>query len=393
LAEPRSIPPERPGGFRRGVSLLAVVVLAAALLSAVALRSAGPTATGVRGEAAPSPSTTAVPAAPATTAAPSTTAPPVTVAATSPLPLPLPGCPPPPAKPGTGVPYRPPNLVPEEALPAAAGPPAISVDIAPLSGKGMWIWKFGQSQGGDADAIVARATAAGLRQLWVRVGDSQSGFYAADVLAALVPKAHKAGLAVIGWGFPYLFDPVSDARWSTAATSWRGPDGSRLDGFSPDIEQSTEGVLLTERRITVYLGLIRPAAPETLLVATVYRPTDKLWTGPYPYRAIAPYVDAFAPMVYWGCTEPGEATQQAVERLATLRPVHVIGQGYDAGPEGGRTGAPSATETVRFLDVARRAGASGASFWVWQSIGAEQWGALSSYPWPLSTTIPRRAGA
>jgi hypothetical protein len=258
----------------------------------------------------------------------------------------------------------------------------------------MWIWKFKQSEGGDAAAIVARAKAAGLRQLWVRVGDSQDGFYGASVLDSLVPAAHKAGLAVIGWGFPYLHDPMSDAAWSIDAVKWRAADGSRLDGFSPDIELASEGVVLTERRITVYLGLLRPAAPDGLLVATVYPPTDKFWTGTYPYRAIAPYVDAFAPMVYWGCTEPGQAAQQAVERLATLRPVHIIGQGYDAGPEGGRTGAPSATETVRFLDVARRAGATGASFWVWQSIGAEQWGALSGYAWPLAPlTSPAQPAA
>jgi hypothetical protein len=389
LADHGSPAPPAPGSSRRGISLLAVVVLAVAAISAVALRSSGPAATGVRGEAA-APVTTAAPPATTSPPPPTTAAPPSTVAPTSALALPLPGCPPPPPKPGGGgVPYRPPNLVPEEALPEAKPAPAVSVDVAPLTGKGMWIWKFGLSQGGDADAIVARASAAGLRQLWVRVGDSQSGFYAADVLAALVPRAHRAGLSVIGWGFPYLFDPAADARWSTAATSWRGPDGSRLDGFSPDIELSTEGVLLTERRITVYLGLIRNAAPDTMLVATVYRPTDKLWTGTYPYHAIAPYVDAFAPMVYWGCTEPGAATLEAVERLATLKPVHVIGQGYDAGPEGGRTGAPSAAETVRFLDVARRAGASGASFWVWQSIDNEQWNAVSSFPWPLATTARR----
>ena len=101
------------------------------------------------------------------------------------------------------------------------------------------------------------------------MGDSQDGFYAADVLASLVPKAHKAGLAVIGWGFPYLHDPMSDAAWTNAALKWQAADGSRLDGFSPDIELSSEGVLLTERRITVYLGLVRNANPDRLLVATV----------------------------------------------------------------------------------------------------------------------------
>jgi hypothetical protein len=371
------------------VSLLAVVVVAAAGLSAVALRSTDGPASAVRGEAGP-----AAPVPSVTAPAPSTTAPPATIAPTEAVALPLPGCPPPPPKPGgTGVPYVPPHLVPEDQLPPAQPAPAISVDTGALAGKGMWIWKFKQSEGGDADAIVARAKAAGLRQLWIRVGDSQDGFYGADVLANLVPKAHKAGLAVIGWGFPYLHDPMSDATWSMAAVRWRGPDGSKLDGFSPDIELASEGVLLTERRITVYLGLLRPAGPDTVLVATVYRPTDKLWNGDYPYRAIAPYVDAFAPMVYWGCTEPGQSVQQAVERLSTLKPVHVVGQGYDAGPEGGRTGAPSATETVRFLDVARRTGAAGASFWVWQSIQGEQWNALSAFVWPLTAPAPAASAA
>jgi hypothetical protein len=272
--------------------------------------------------------------------------------------------------------------VPEAALPPAAPPPDVTVDTGVLEGKGMWVWKYKQSEGGDADAIVARAVGAGLRQLWVRVGDSKDGFYAADLLSTLVPKAQQAGLAVIGWGFPFLHDPAADAAWSMEAVSWRGPGGVRLDGFSPDIELASEGVVLTERRITLYLGLVRPAAGDMLMVATVYRATDARWNGSYPYRAIAPYVDAFAPMVYWGCVEPGEAAAQSIERLATLRPVHVIGQAYDMASEGGRAGPPSAEETVRFLDVSRRTGALGASFWVWQFVGDGQWDAISDYTWP-----------
>ena len=246
----------------------------------------------------------------------------------------------------------------------------------------MWLWKFYKSEGGDADAIVRRAREAGLRQLWVRVADSRDGFYAADELARLVPRAHAASLAVIGWGFPFLHDPVGDAAWSAEALAWRGPGGEALDGFSPDIEMATEGVELTERRAGVYLGLVRRAAPDRLLVATVYRPSDWLWeAGSYPYGIIASYVDAFAPMVYWGCTEPGLATGQALDRLSALRPVHVIGQGYDMGTEGGRQGAPGTDETVRFLDVAVRGGAVGASFWDWQEIGSEQWDALSGFDW------------
>ena len=382
-----------PAGARRGALLLAVVLVAAGGLTATALRSTE-TAGALRGQA---PTTAAPPPAPAPTAAAPTTAPPSTLAPTRAVSLPLPGCPPPPRPPGTGTPppYRPPRLVPEAELPAAQPAPAVANDLGAFGGKGMWIWKTLQTEGGDVDKVVARATASGLRQIWVRVGDTRDGFYAADYLSRLVPKAHQAGLAVIGWGFPYLHDPAFDAAWTIQAVNWKAPDGSRLDGFSPDIELASEGVILTERRITVYLGLVRPAAGAMPMIATVYRATDARWNGTYPYRAIAPYVDAFAPMVYWGCVEPGGATLESVERLASLKPVHVIGQGYDAGPEGGRTGAPSAEETVRFLDVARRAGAIGASMWVWQSMPDHQWDALSSYEWPL-TAAPqptRRAGA
>lgn len=376
--------------MRRAGLLFAVVLVAAGALAATALGDTRPER-ALRGQA---PAPLALPPTLAPTTAPPTTAPPSTIAATQPVSLPLPGCPPPPRPPGTGTatPWRPPRLVPEAQLPAPQPAPALANDIGVLGGKGMWIWKANRTEGGDVDAVVARATATGLRQLWVRVGDSRDGFYAAEYLAALVPKAHTAGLAVIGWGFPYLHDPAADAAWSVDAVSWRAPDGSRLDGFSPDIELASEGVLLTERRITLYLGIVRPAAGAMPLVATVYRATDARWNGTYPYRAIAPYVDAFAPMVYWGCVEPGSATQESIDRLASLKPVHVIGQGYDAGPEGGRVGAPSATETVRFLDVARRAGAVGASLWVWQSMPDHQWDAVSAYVWPVPQPA-RRAGA
>ncbi len=299
--------------------------------------------------------------------------------------MPLAGCPPPPRPPGTPTPrpvYVPPRLVPEAELPAALAPGQWTANLAPLEGKGMWLWKYSQSEGGDADAIVAKAAATGLRQLWVRVGDSRYGFYAKDVLDALVPRAHRAGIAVIGWGFPFLHDPVGDAAWTAEALAWRSPDGHVLDGYSPDIELASEGVAITETRVRVYLGLVRQAAGDRMVVATVYWPNATRWPDRYPYKAIAPYVDAFAPMAYWGCSEPGSVAQQSVERLKTLRPVHAIGTGYDASVDGGRAAAPNAHETNRFLDVARRGGALGASFWVWHYMGDEQWSTLSAFPWP-----------
>ena len=298
----------------------------------------------------------------------------------APTDLTLAGCPaPPPPNTPPPAPWHPAVLVPDAALPAPLPAPVRRASTEAITGKGMWIWQFAQTDDGDPTAIVDAAKRAGLHQLWVRVADSQNGFYGAAELTRLVPLAHRAGIAVIGWGFPYLYDPVADANWTVQVFDWSF-DGSHLDGFSPDIETASEGVDLTTGRVEVYLSLVRSQRPDALLVATVYQPTDHEWAT-YPYGAIAPYVDAFAPMVYWGCAQPVVAADQALSRLGALVPVHLIGQAYNMANEGGRTASPSPAETTAFLQEARQGGALGASFWSWQAMSPDEWSAMSSFSW------------
>jgi hypothetical protein len=363
------------------VALLLVGAVAAAALSS-ARDGSGP------GSPRALPLAAGASAAPNSHAAPASTAPPTTraPAVIPPGPVPMAGCPPPPPPSPCAhcpPPPHPGTLVPDAQLPAAPAPTAHVPVTAVIAGKGMWIWILKSTEGGDVQAIVDRAKAAGLTQIWVRIADSWDGFYGGHVLDALAPAAHAAGIDVVGWGFPYFYDPVGDARWTAAALSWRGSDGRGIDAFSPDIETSSEGVVLTARRTTLYLGLVRQAAAGRPIVATVFPPTSQTLTY-YPFAAMAPYVDAFAPMVYWGCLDPGQAAVQAVTRLAPLvgnTPIHLIGQAYNMASEGGRQASPSRDETLRFLDVAKRSGAVGASFYVWQDMTADEWSALVDYAW------------
>ena len=175
------------------------------------------------------------------------------------------------------------------------------------------------------------------------------------------PRAHRAGLAVDRLGLPLPPRPGRRRPLERRGPGLAGPGrGWPSTASAPTSSWPPRGSSLTERRARVYLGRVREAAGDRLLVATVYRPTDRLWTGAYPYTAIADYVDAFAPMVYWGCTEPGAATAEAVDRLvpAPPRPRHrpglrrrhrrrpprfALGRGDGTVPRRGRTRtAPSA---------------------------------------------------
>ncbi|HXA28517.1 MAG TPA: hypothetical protein VN193_07195 [Candidatus Angelobacter sp.] len=386
--------------------VVAVVVPGLLLTGAVAVSAAvphgGPVATGTRVAVAARPTATPADALSTATGAthaplaavaptpvpPPPAAPPVQAAAAippvPPAQSPLPGCPPPPPPPGGGPggpPWHPDVLIPDSALPPAAPATGPDASLTAVSGKGMWVWQYSRTEGGNMQAVVDRAMAAGLQEIWVRAGDSQDGFYAADQLAALVPLAHARGLDVIAWGFPYLYDPVADAQWSAAVLNWRGPGGERVDGFSPDIEMASEGVMLSAQRVAVYLGDVRPARDGRPLVATVYPPTDTRLTD-YPFSTMAPYVDAYAPMVYWECRDPGAAADEAVSRLRSMKPVTPIGQAFGMGDVGGRVDQPGPGEMNRFMGTARQDGAIGASFWVWQLMNGDEWNALTAYYYP-----------
>lgn len=267
--------------------------------------------------------------------------------------------------------------MPEDAIPVVNPPPPRHVSLAAISGKGIWLTLWPRSRV-DIAQVVSTAKAAGLRQIWARTGDEEEGFYGGRTLKALVPAAHAAGIYVIAWDFPPLSDPRADA--ARAAQAFR----LGADGFSADIETPSEGTHLTARRVRYYLSLVRAVAGDHPVIATVMQPTN-YWLATYPYDAEAPFVDAFAPMVYWSCTEPGMAVSQAITALRHLRPVVPIGQDFDMGPSGGRPGLPSPQEIWRFIDLAHRLGAPGVSLYDLESGGRRQLEALAEYPWGLSS--------
>jgi len=284
-------------------------------------------------------------------------------------------CPPPPVAPSPPPPPLGPPTVPTTSVPLVANPPARHVSLEAVSGKGIWLSVFPRDLADlDVTSVVSSAKRYGLHTLWARTGSTTNGFYGGALLRKLVPAAHAAGISVVAWDFPTLSSPTADAK--RAALDF----AAGADAFSADIEAPAEGTYLSARRVRYYLSLVRHYAGDRPVVATVPRP-DSYWAKAYPYAAEAPFVDAFAPMVYWACNEPGAAVRQAVDFLSRFRPVVAVGQDYNMGPEGGPPGLPTPLEIWRFVYMAKRSGAVGATLYDYESGGRAQLAALAAYPW------------
>lgn len=269
---------------------------------------------------------------------------------------------------------------PETPSTAAPAPAAVSAPAARAGaprllpfGKGMWLHQLSMA-GNDPNAVVAQAKAVGLTHVYLRTGSSKSGFYAQDELNRLLPAAHAAGIKVIGWDFPYLFDPIADANRAKEMTDYTTPTGDRMDGFSADVETENEGVNVNPGTADAYSKTLRQlVGPEYPLIATVPRQ----WRG-FPYLELIRNFDAVAPMVYWMGNDPAATVSQVMDNLAVLgKPIMPVGQAYDGALDHGPPGAPSKAALDSFMNAAAGKGALGVSFWVWHLATPEEWTAIA----------------
>lgn len=256
-----------------------------------------------------------------------------------------------------------------------------------VAGKGLWL-TFGDWHHTPDAAIVRQARQLGATHIYLEVATSDDGFYGGRALDNFLPVAHAAGLAVISWVYAGLQRPAADAHILRQVATYVTPTGDRADGLALDLE----GVL-TPETVARYARLARAlAGPRGLVVAVTdppqYRPT-------YPFRALAPYVQVFAPMDYWHVVERYYTYAQVYAwvraSVAQVRrragrphaPVQVIAQTYDAfAPSGTGIFSPWPHE-VRAADrAAVAAGALGISYYRAATATAAETTVIAAFRWP-----------
>jgi hypothetical protein len=250
------------------------------------------------------------------------------------------------------------------------------------TGTGMWIYQWDHTGGGDAHRVVAKAVAAGLSTLYLRVGSSHDGFTAQHALPALLAATKGTRLKVVIWDFPTLRHPWHDAhRLAYAAWIGRLGKGPHIAGVAPDIETPAEGTFNAAWRVHAYLTSLRHHLPASVSVLATVPWPSRYRIADYPYSTVAAHSDVIVPMAYWYNNPPALVTWRSVVWLRRFhKPVEPVGQGYD-----GKLDVPSlphnniAKQVPVFLRVAHQLGVRGVSIWAWQNAKPAAWRALAQW--------------
>jgi len=263
-------------------------------------------------------------------------------------------------------------------------PDALESGDAPFDGLGTWVWEV-RGSGGTA-AIVARATGAGMRTVYVKSGDGLRYWRQFD---AALPALHAAGLKVCAWQYVYGRRPVLEARVAARAVA------AGADCFVVDAESEFEGGRgsyegRTYRAARRYMTeLRRLTGPDLPVALTSFAYVDGHSSFPYSAFIDGPDgADVLMPQVYWGAF--GTAVDRAMARTARWNSIYRV----PVTPIAGTYRREKPAELVRFRCLSAAYGWPGASYWSFQHTRPVQWPVLarplSSCPTPaaLARTYP-----
>ena len=231
---------------------------------------------------------------------------------------------------------------------------------SPLAGRMMWIWYVARTERGRLNAIARVARDHGISTVAIKGGDGRARWY--QLNKRLVRALHRRGVGVCGWQYVYGTHPIAEARVGAKIVR------NGVDCLIIDAETEYEGRARAAKR---YIRALRRRIGRRFPVAFTSFPYASLHPR-MPYRQfLGPGGAQFnLPQVYW--RELGHSPRHALKR--TLRENRRFGRPIL--PAGQTWRSPSARQVRRFELVARKLGAAGVSYWVWQHTTRAAWRAL-----------------
>lgn len=263
-----------------------------------------------------------------------------------------------------------------------------------LEGKGFYIWKIPYCDRGDPVAMVARARAARLTHVLIKIADGATWAYnydyetKTDLIPPVLEAFHEAGIEVWGWHYVRGDDPLGEARLGIDRVRELGVDGYVIDA---EIEYKKPGKKIAATR---YMTELRAALPSLPMALSSYRFPAR--HSQLPFVEFLQGCDYSMPQVYFeGAHNPEEQLEMSVNQYKALQPARPV---IPTAPTYSMAGwRPSVDEIQRFARKALDLRLPGMNAWSWdyatRSSHADMWDAVAAFDWSPrqpADTVPER---
>jgi peptidoglycan hydrolase-like protein with peptidoglycan-binding domain len=255
-------------------------------------------------------------------------------------------------------------------------PSAISVPKSnPFTGRAMWIWEMHFTNGGSVASIVAQAKRYGIRAVYVKSSDGTSWW--PQFSRKLVTELHEAGLKVCAWQYVYGLRPAVEANLGSRAAH----DGA--DCLVIDAESQYQSRYQSAQ---TYISRLRKLIGQRYPVGLASFPyVDYHLTFPYSVFLGPGGAQYNLPQMYWadiGTSVPFIFAHTYEYNEIYRRPIYPLGQLWNSGR------GMSTTSIEEFDLFAKAYGATGVSWWDWQSAPQAYFKAIDKLPaLPVSYSV------
>lgn len=247
-----------------------------------------------------------------------------------------------------------------------------------VQGKGFWLEELASCEGGDLQAILRTARAAGLSHVLIKIADGLRPVDVETGLLALVSLLQEEGINVLGWHVVYGDDPDGEAQVAIRQCHALGLEGYVIRAGAayerPGKEKAAQRFLHDLR-----LGLAIPVALSSYRFPN-FHPR-------FPWAVFLKHCDFHLPLVFWEAAHNAawqlNESKRQCDALPWARPYLAVGAAYRA-----RSGwAPREQDILEFLDAACVLKLAAVNFFEWSACRRELplvWKTIADYEWPVS---------
>ncbi|HVN54599.1 MAG TPA: nuclear transport factor 2 family protein [Anaerolineaceae bacterium] len=230
-----------------------------------------------------------------------------------------------------------------------------------LQGKGFFIWKIVDCEGGNPAAIADQAAQSKFTHVLIKIADGVNNANvdagtSFDRVPGVVQALRQKGISPWGWHYVYGNNPQGEAAKAIQRLQATGLDGYVIDA---EVEYTQSGKAAAARS---FMAAMRSAYPNLPMALSSYRYPS--YHPQLPWQDFLNECDYNMPQVYWEqAHNPAVQLNRTVQEFQALTPFRPV---IPTGPTYKVSGwQPTNSDITEFLNLALSLNLSGVNFFSW----------------------------